>query len=341
MGVAIGALLVKKEIELSSLSGKVLTVDAPMWLYQFLSSIRQPDGTPLMDSKNNITSHLMGLSTRVPNLMEKGIKLAFCFDGKVPDLKQKERDRRNGLKLEAEALYEEAAKKQDIAGMKKYAQRSNRLTSNMITEAKELLEAFGIPVINSPSEGEAQASHIVKKGEAYAVASNDADVLMFGAPKLIKNLNIVGKKKKASQIAYEVVKPELVELSENLKYLGIDNDKLIAMSMLVGTDYNIGGIKGIGPKGALSLVKKHDAVDAIFKEARWSEHFTTPWQDIFNLIKTMPITDDYELKWKPIDKEKIMRILVDNHDFAEERVQSALEKLGSEKEQKGLADFFK
>src|SRR3989338_3199465 len=127
MGVAIGALLVKKEIELSSLSGKVLTVDAPMWLYQFLSSIRQPDGTPLMDSKNNITSHLMGLSTRVPNLMEKGIKLAFCFDGKVPDLKQKERDRRNGLKLEAEALYEEAAKKQDIAGMKKYAQRSNRL----------------------------------------------------------------------------------------------------------------------------------------------------------------------------------------------------------------------
>src|SRR3989338_5644272 len=113
MGVAIGALLVKKEIELSSLSGKVLTVDAPMWLYQFLSSIRQPDGTPLMDSKNNITSHLMGLSTRIPNLIERNIKLVFVFDGKPPSLKIHEKEQREHRKQLAEEKLEKAREEGD------------------------------------------------------------------------------------------------------------------------------------------------------------------------------------------------------------------------------------
>ena len=88
MGVAINELLIKEEIDINSLSGKILVVDAPLWLYQFLSSIRQPDGSLLSDSKGNVTSHLIGLSSRVPNLMKRGIKLAFCFDGKVSELKK-------------------------------------------------------------------------------------------------------------------------------------------------------------------------------------------------------------------------------------------------------------
>jgi flap endonuclease-1 len=343
MGVAINDLLIKNEIELDSLIGKTLVVDAPLWLYQFLSSIRQPDGSLLSDSNGNTTSHLIGLSSRIPKLMTKGIKLAFCFDGKTPDLKKQERERRKALKIKAENLYQEAAKKKNIDDMKKYAARTTRLTKDMIEEAKNLLDAFGIPVIDSPSEAEAQASHIVKNKGAYAVATNDADVLMFGSPKLIRNINLIGKRKKTSKLAYQSVKPELIDLAENLNHLGIDNDQLITLSMLVGTDFNVGGIKGIGPKNALKLVKKHNSdFDNLFKETKWDEHFQFPWTDVFYLIKNMPTTDNYRLEWKTIDEEKIMKILVDNHDFSEERVNNTIKKLVEEKEskqQKSLADF--
>ncbi len=345
MGVAITELLLKKEVDIDTLSGKTFVVDAPMWLYQFLSSIRQPDGSLLSDSKGNITSHLIGLSYRVPKLMEKGMKLAFCFDGKVPKLKEEERERRKELKIDAEKKYKEAVKKKDLAEMKKYAARTTRLTKDMIEEAKKLLEAFGIPIIEAPSEAEAQASHIVKNKDAFAVATNDTDCLMFSAPKIIRNLNIVGKRKKTSKLAYETVKPELVDLTENLNHLGIDNDQLIALSMMVGTDYNIGGCKGIGPKNALKLVKKHKSdFDSLFKEAKWDENFNFPWTDVFYLIKKMPVTDKYKLEWKDINKDKILKILVDKHDFSEERVNNTLHKLIEEKEkkkQKGLTDFFK
>jgi len=343
MGVAITELLIKEEIDIDSLSGKVLVVDAPLWLYQFLSSIRQPDGKLLSDSRGNITSHLIGLSSRIPKLMEKGLKLAFCFDGEVPELKNKERERRKELKIEAEKKYKEAAKKKDLTEMKKYAARTTRLTKDMIEEAKKVLEAFGIPIIDAPSEAEAQASRIVKNRDAFAVATNDADALIFGAPKLVRNLNIVGKRKKTSKLAYGTVKPELVDLTENLNNLGIDNDQLIVLSLLIGTDYNIGGIKGIGPKNALKLVKKHKSnFDILFKEAKWDENFEFPWTDVFYLIKKMPVTDKYKLKWSSVDKDKVLRILVDKHDFSEERVNNILKKLVKEtekKEQKSLGDF--
>ncbi len=345
MGVAIKDLLVKEDIGIDDLSGKILIVDAPMWLYQFLTSIRGPDGSLLSDSKGNITSHLIGLSSRVPKLMTKGIKLAFCFDGKVPDLKKKERERRKEMKIEAEKKYKEAAKKKDLVEMKKYAARTTRLTGDMIEEAKKLLGALGIPIIESPSEAEAQASYIVKNKDAFAVATNDADALLFGAPKLVRNLNLVGKRKKTSKLAYETVKPEIVDLSENLNHLGIDNDQLIALSMLVGTDYNIGGVKGIGPKNAFKLVKKHKSnFDSLFKEAKWEETFEFPWTDVFYLIKKMPVTNKYKLEWKDVNKDKVLKILVDKHDFSEERVNNTLKKLVKEKEnkqQKGLSDFLK
>jgi len=343
MGVAITELLVKKEIEIDSLKGKIICIDAPLFLYQFLTTIRSRDGSLLMDSKGNVTSHLTGLFTRTANLMQKGLKLVYVFDGKVPDLKKEERAKRRELKLEAAKKFEEAKKKEDLDEMKKYAARTSRLTGEMIEEAQKLIKAFGIPVVDGASEGEAQAAYIVKNNDAYAVASQDADCLMFGAPRLIRNLSIAGKKKKANVLSYEKVMPEFVDLSENLNNLGIDNDQLIALGMLVGTDYNNGGIKGIGPKNALKLVKQYGKdFDSLFKDVKWNDYFGYPWQEVFNLIKNMGVKRDYELKWHKIDIEKIKELLVEEHDFSHERVESVLGRFKEDKEekkQKGLGEF--
>ena len=344
MGIAFKEIIISKEISLEELKGKILVVDSYNLLYQFLTTIRAADGTLLADSKGNVTSHLVGLFSRTTKLMECGIRLAFVFDGTPPALKQKERERRRELKIEAQEEYKKAAEMQDIEAMKKYASRTSRLTENMIEESKKLVLAMGAPIVQAPSEGEAQAAYIVKKGGAFSTVSQDFDGLINGSTRLIRNLSIVGKRKMANKLAYETVEPEIISLDDNLKNLGINIGQLICLAMLVGTDYNTGGIKGIGPKNALKLVRKHgDNFDALFKEAQWNAQFDFPWADVFNTIKDMPVTDDYTLEWKAPDAEKLMKFLVDEHDFSIERVESSLKRLTEEKaknQQKGLSEFF-
>ncbi len=343
MGVQITELLKVREISIDELKGKRFAIDSFNLIYQFLTTLRMRDGTPLKDSHGNITSHLTGLFSRTTKLMQKDMKLVFVFDGEAPILKKKERERRASLKDDAKLKHKEAEEAGDIEGMKKYAGRTSILTREMVEEAKELIQALGLPIVQAPSEGEAQAAHMVKKGEVYGLVSQDTDCLLFGTPVMIKNLSITQRRKMPSRLSYETIKPQIIELAENLNNLGIDRDQLIAMGMLVGTDYNIGGIKGIGPKNALKLVKKHgNDLEALFKEAGWERYFDFPWTEVFYLIKKMAVTDDYTLEWKPLDYDKVMHILVDKHDFSKERVESSLDKLKQakkSKEQKGLGEW--
>jgi len=203
---------------------------------------------------------------------------------------------------------------------------------------------MGIPVVDAPSEGESQAAVMVKKGDAYAVMSQDADALLSGAPRCIRNISITGKRKMPGSYNYKTINPELFTLKDNLAMLGLTQDQLIVLSILVGTDYNYGGVKGIGPKKALKLVEKHkDDFDEIFSEAKWSESFAVDWKDIFKTIKEMPVVEDYKLEFKKPDPVSIKKLLVDVYEFSEDRVNSTLDKLevaSKLNEQKGLSDFF-
>lgn len=344
MGIAFKDLVQGKETSLEELSGKKLMIDAHNNLYQYLTTIRQRDGTPLMDSKGRVTSHLVGLFNRTTRFMQSNIMPAFVFDGKAPDLKAKERERRKSVKIEAQKRYEEAKEKEDTEEMKKYASRTSRLTSDMIEESKKVIEALGLPIIQAPSEGEAQAAYITKKGYAFATVSQDFDTLLYGTPKLVRNLSIAGKRKKPGTSIYQTINPEIIDITETLNALGIDNNQIIALAMLIGTDYNSAGIKGIGPKNALKLVKKYGSdFDALFKEVKWDEAYDLPWTEIYHVFQKMPVTDDYKLEWKQPDWEKLNKLLVDEHEFSQIRINSAKEKLTKNKEakqQKGLGEFF-
>ena len=344
MGIAFKDLVTSKEISLEELSGKILAVDAYNTIFQFLTTIRSRDGSPLMDSKGNITSHLVGLLSRTSNLMQKNLKLAFVFDGKPPELKKKTRERRKQLKRNAEKKYKEAVEKKDVEEMKKYGARTARITEEIIFESKKLISALGIPTIDAPSEAEAQAAYITQKGNAFATVSQDYDALIHGSTKLVRNLSIAGRRKLPNKLGYGYVSPELIDLSEFLNNLGIDQNQLIVLAMMVGTDYNPGGIKGIGPKNALKLVKKHKTdFNVLFNEVKWKDFFDFDWEEVYNLIKEIPVTDNYNLKWQNINAGEIKKLLVDGHDFSEDRVSITLEKLNksiSGKKQKGLSEFF-
>ena len=224
--------------------------------------------------------------------------------------------------------------RKDYEEARKYAQRSAMVTEEIINDSKELLSAMGIPVIQSSSEGEALCSIMVRNNDVYAAATQDYDSLLFGCHRLIRNLSITGKKKRGN--SYIIINPEIILLKDFLSKLEITQDQLITLGILVGTDYNPGGIKGIGPKKALDLVKKK-STEEIIKEIVWD--FPASFEEIFEFLKNPPVTD-YKIKFNPPDKEKIKRILCDEHDFSEERIDSGLEKISQEKKQKSLHKFF-
>ncbi len=341
MGLAIRDIVQAKEISIDELKNKALAIDSFNILYQFLTTIRARDGTPLQDSKGHVTSHLVGLFSRTTKLMEKQLRPIFVFDGEPPKLKEAERERRKELKAEAQAKYKIAVAEEDIEEMRKYAARNVHITDKIVEESKELIRALGLPVVQAPSEGEAQAAFIVKQGDAFACVSQDFDSLLHGASRLVRNLSIAGKKKKANKLSYETVKPELIELAALLNNLGIDNDQLTVLAILAGTDYNKGGVKGIGPKKALQLVKHYGRdFNQLFKEVNWSFDFS--WEEVFDLIKNMPVGREYSLESGHINEDAVKRILCIEHDFSEERVNSALERLIKQKKQKQqttLGDF--
>jgi flap endonuclease-1 len=277
--------------------------------------------------------------------MQYNIKFIFVFDGKAPELKLKERERRSALKHEAELKLEKATEEENLEDMKKYASRTSKLTKEMISDVKELIEALGCPVVQAPSEGEAQAAILVKNKDAYASLSQDADSLLFGCPLVVKNLTLSGRKKLPNKLSYDAITPELISLKDTLESLEITQDQLIALSMLIGTDYNIGGIKGIGPKTALKLVKEHGSgmanFDKLFEEAEWDKYFDYDWKDVFNIIKHTETTSDYKLTFKDVDDEKVVDVLCNKHDFNEERTRAVLEKLHKRPvAQKGLGEYF-
>lgn len=343
MGVNLKELFDRTEIKIEDLAGKKIALDAFNMIFQFLSTIRGRDGSLLKDSHGAITSHLVGLFNRTTHLMLAGVLPIFVFDGKAPLLKQKEQARRLTLKKEAEKEYEKASEKGDVEAMRKFAARSMYVDEYMIANAKKLLTLLGLPVVQAPSEGEAQAAYIAKKNDAWAVGSQDYDSLVHGAPRLIQNLSIAGKRKHPKTLEYRAVSPEIIELKKNLVKLGISQKQLISLAMLVGTDYNPGGVKGIGPQKALKLVREFKKPEDIFAEVKWSQQNDVAWQDIFDVFEKMPVSDDYEIKFSSSDANSLTRFLVDEHDFSSERVSSVIKNIESfqkSKQQKGLSAFF-
>ncbi|MBU4490932.1 MAG: flap endonuclease-1 [Euryarchaeota archaeon] len=337
MGVDLKDLFEKKEIELSDLKGKVIAIDAYNTLYQFLSIIRQRDGTPLHNSHGAITSHLSGFLYRTTNLIEGGIKPVFVFDGAPPQFKNTTIEERKSRRTEAFERWEEA-KAVGSEDAFKHAQASSRIGGNMVEDAIALLGFMGLPVIQAPSEGEAQAAFMVRNKDAYAAGSQDYDALLFGASIVVRNLAVTGKRKLPGKSVYVDVKPESIELETGLLKLGISREQLIDIAILVGTDYNA-GVKGIGPKKALKLIKKHGSIEGALDELNTE---IKNLAEIRALFMNPDVTPDYEIRWKKPDSAAITKFLCAQHDFSEARVTKAVERLlfASDQGQKTLDKWF-
>jgi flap endonuclease-1 len=333
MGVALRDIIAeyKTPVTWEALPG-VAAIDANNALYQFLTIIRQPDGTPLMDRRGRVTSHLSGILFRVASFMEKGIKPVFVFDGKPAALKQATIDERRKVRETAGMKWKEALERGDEEEAYKQARSSTRVDTAIIETSKQLLVLMGIPVVQAPGEGEAQASYMVAKGDARYVVSQDYDTLLFGAPLLVRNLTVSGKRKiRGRQIT---VSPERIVLADTLAGLHLTREELIEIGILVGTDFNP-GVEGVGAKTGLKIVQK-GGFTAKLKEKQ-------PGFDpapVMEMFLHPPVTNEYSLAAGHPDAEGIRKMLCDGYDFSPERVDKAMEGFTVKAGQKTLESWF-
>lgn len=328
MGVNLRDLIAPVPVSLQDLRDRTVAIDGYNALYQFLAIIRQPDGTPLKDTRGRVTSHLSGIFYRTANLLEAGVRPIYVFDGKPPELKTTEIERRAAFKKKAAHEYSAALERGDLVEAQKFAKMTSRLSVEMVDQAKEVLTALGVPWVQAPSEGEAQAAFMNRKGDAWATVSQDYDSLLFGAPRLVRNLTISGRRKLPAKPVYVDIEPELVKLEDVLGELKIDRRQLIDIGIMLGTDFNPDGFRGIGPKKALKTIQEFGSLKGALEQKKLPDDGRElDFDAIVDIFLNPKTTDQYRLDWRPVDNEKVKEILVSSFDFSLERIDAALERI--------------
>lgn len=325
VGLDLKPLLTAAPLKLQELAGKVVAVDAYNTIYQFLSIIRGPTGEPLANSRGEITSHLSGLFYRNTNLLMENVKPVYVFDGKANELKKKEIERRSKIKKEATEKYQQAIDEGRIEDARKYGTRTAILTDKMVEESKKLLAYLGIPYVQAPSDGEAAAAFLSRRDLVYAAASQDYDSILFGAKKLVRNLAISGKRKVPNRNAYVDVEPEIFDHDKVLHDIGLTQEQLVDVGILIGTDFNPGGFPGIGPKTALKLIKESGKLENVEK----IKHLLSvvPYQEIRNIFLNPEVPKVDKIEFGDVDREKLLDFLCVENSFSADRISSTLDRM--------------
>ncbi|HJY10080.1 MAG TPA: flap endonuclease-1 [Nitrososphaeraceae archaeon] len=325
MGLDLKPLVKSSPITISELSGKVIAIDAYNTIYQFLATIRGITGELLTNNNGEVTSHLSGLFYRNVNLLAEDIKLIYIFDGEPSPLKSKEIDRRRQVKQDAFNKYQEAITAGRFEDARKYGQATSVLTDKMVEESKVILTLLGIPYIQAPSEGEAAAAQLTQSNIAFACASQDYDSLLFGAKRLIRNLAISGKRKVPNRNVYVDIEPEIIEQQQLLNETGLNLEQLVDIGILIGTDFNPGGIPGIGPKTALKLVREHNKLEKIEKiEASLAN---IPYKEIREVFLKQEAPKINGIEFNEINYDALVNFLCTEKNFSVARVNTSLDKV--------------
>ena len=339
MGVDISDLLTRHQTTLKEQKGIKVSIDAFNIIYQFLSSIRQPDGTPLTDTQGRVTSHLSGVFYRTINLLDAGIKPVYVFDGKPSSLKNRTLEARRLVKEKAKIELEVAREAGDEERVRSLSSRINYLSRDMVNEAMELLDYMGVPYVVAPSEGEAQASVMCKNGLVDGVISQDYDCILFGARRVFRNFTMFGRRKVPGRNIYLNVNPEYIDLEENLNLLGINRDQLIEIGIMVGTDFNR-GIQRVGAKTAMKLIKKHGNIGNVLASKNME---IENLDEVIELFRNPPYMAEISTDLKRPDTDKIIDFLCNRHDFSPNRVEPYIQTLNLSVQknfQKNLDSFF-
>ena len=308
MGLRIRQIIIKNKINnINYFNGKKIACDMSNILYQFLTAIRKNNGDFIKNKDDKIISHLYGLFFRICFFIKNGILPIFVFDGTPPSFKSNTLKYREYQKKKAEYLKDISLLKGKNNDYIKYLKRCSYITDEIIYSSKSLLKYMGIPFIQSPSEGEAQAAHMEIVNDVDFVLSQDYDTMLFGAENVIRNLTVYNKNQQNSY--------EILSLSSNLNNLGITREQFIDLCICIGTDFNEGFPK-VGCKTALKLIKKYSSLKNIYLKKYSNLDIDIEYlYDVKNFFLNPPVLKNYQYKFIEPKYNKLIDFLCYENNF--------------------------
>jgi len=326
-----------KETVMKNYFGRKIALDASMCLYQFLIAVRQ-DGNQLTNEAGEVTSHLNGLFYRTIRMVEAGLKPVYVFDGKPPQMKSHELQKRKEMRAKAADDLEEAKETGTAADIDKQERRLVKVTKEHVIECKRLLTCMGIPFVEAETEAEAQCAQMILAGLVHHVATEDMDALTFKTTNVLRRLTMPeARKLSVQELSYEKV----------IKMLDLTHEQFVDLCILLGCDY-VPSIKGIGPKKAMELIRQHKSLEAIIESLKGSKYeVPIDWQyeGARQLFLDPEVHHDVPApKWTAPNVEDCVEFLANEKGFAEDRVRNALKRMDKAKgktNQGRMDDFFK
>ncbi len=179
----------------------------------------------------------------------------------------------------------------------------------------------------------------MKRGDVWASNSRDYDTLLFGTPRLIRYLTISGQEFLPSKGITRRLVPEIIELQDLLQRNGINQAQLVDLAILIGTDFNQ-GIKGIGPKKGLALVREYGSLDNMPKNIR--ARLPEELNQIRSIFLKPKITHDYDIRYRLTQEEALYEFLCEERGFSRRRLDLAVERMRrfhSARRQRSLEDW--
>ncbi|BGP32063.1 hypothetical protein JCM10296v2_003842 [Rhodotorula toruloides] len=137
-----------------------------------------------------------------------------------------------------------------------YKHNSFSIPAAALHKSREIIQAMGVPWLqpgpNNPFEAEGVCSALYQAGLVDCVASEDTDVVVFGAP-LLRYATTTENPKNPMNVL------DPVELR---KQLDLTKEQLVDLALLLGTDFTV-RIPGLGPVAAITLMRRYGSIEAI------------------------------------------------------------------------------
>ncbi|KAI1870388.1 uncharacterized protein JN550_005316 [Neoarthrinium moseri] len=242
---------IQRPTELKKYSGETFAVDAYGWLHRgaIACAIELAQGKPTQ-------KYITYCMRRVKMMQHFGVTPYLVFDGgPLPSKAGTEASRLQRRKDSQQAGLELLkAGKPSLAH--KELQKAVDVTPEMARLVIEELKRAGLPYVVAPYEADAQMVYLERQGLVSGIVSEDSDLLVFGAKRLLTKLDDYGQ-------CIEVNRRDFAACRD-LHMADWTDAQFRHMAIFSGCDY-LGGIKDFGLKTAYRMLRKYKTPEKVLK----------------------------------------------------------------------------
>jgi len=259
-----------------------ILIDGILMIYKNIMAIRK-NGYDIMNNGTSIT-HIHSMMNKLRKFKELNITPIFVFDGVPPKLKFKTLEEREKTKKEMKEKYLLAKTQKEKT---KYYYLKADITEKEIQDTIELIRLFGYCVLYARDEADQLLATLSRRNfnKISGIVTDDMDILIFGGKNILKEFSVDSNKK-----FYEI---DLNILKKDTK---LNQDRLIILALLLGTDYSV-NVPNVGSKKAPSLVYEYKTIDGLYNAGILDKNMKNNFIDSFNIYKNTyldkgPLLDD-------------------------------------------------